>query len=200
MVKLGVWSLKLNFQQLTTRLIQQLNFASRAVLLSSLLALSAVAISKRLGVLQPLEMASFDFMTRLQTYQPPDDRLLIVEITESDLEAHGWPLSDEKVATVIANLQKYEPAVVGLDLYRNISQSVGREALLRNGRNSRWALMISPLILMGCCDGVYSTSVEMIGHTIPFPYESPSPITPTSVLRLIAKKVNCALAMLRSLP
>ncbi|MFM7527120.1 MAG: putative bifunctional diguanylate cyclase/phosphodiesterase [Nodosilinea sp.] len=131
MVKLGVWSLQLNFQQLTTRLIQQLNFASRAILVSSLLTLSVVTVSKRLGVLQPLEMASFDFMTRLQTYQPPDDRLLIVEITESDLEAHGWPLSDEKVATVIANLQKYEPAVVGLDLYRNISQSEGREALLK---------------------------------------------------------------------
>lgn len=131
MVQLGVWSLQLNVQQLTTRLVQQLNFGSRAILVSSLLALSVVATSKRLGVLQPLETASFDFMTRLQTYQPPDDRLLIVEVTESDLETHGWPLSDEKIATVIANLQAHRPAVVGLDLYRNISQSEGREALLQ---------------------------------------------------------------------
>lgn len=120
-----------SLQQLTTGLIKHLNFGSRAILVSSLLTLSFVSILKRCAVFQPLETASYDLMTRLQPYQPPDNRLLIVEITEADLETYGWPLSDQKVADVINTLQRSQPAMIGLDLYRNIAQSKGREALMQ---------------------------------------------------------------------
>ncbi len=120
---------KLRVQQLATRCVQRLNFGSRAILVSSLLALTGITASSRLGWLQPLESSSFDFLTRLQPHQPPDDRLLLVEVTESDLAMYGWPLSDQRVADVIAALQQHNPAVIGLDLYRSTPQSPGREAL-----------------------------------------------------------------------
>ncbi|MBU6228220.1 MAG: EAL domain-containing protein [Cyanobacteria bacterium REEB459] len=123
--------LTFGLQPLATGFIKHLNFGSRAILLSSLLALALVSGLKRLGLFQPLETRSYDLMTRLQPYRPPDPRLLIVEITEADLETYGWPLSDQKVADVINALQKYQPAMVGLDLYRNIAQSEGREALMK---------------------------------------------------------------------
>jgi len=116
-------------QQFATRFVQHLNFGSRAILVSTLLALTCITASKRLGLFQPLESTSFDWLTRLQPHQPPDERLLIVEVTESDLEAYGWPLSDQMVADIIAILQQHDPAVVGLDLYRSTPQSPGREAL-----------------------------------------------------------------------
>ncbi|NJL46676.1 MAG: EAL domain-containing protein [Leptolyngbyaceae cyanobacterium SM2_5_2] len=120
---------RLQVQQLVTRFVQQLNFGSRAILVSTLLAMTGLTASNRLGWLQPLESSSFDFLTRLQPHQPPDERLLLVEVTESDLATYGWPLSDQRVADIIAVLQKHNPAVVGLDLYRSTPQSPGREAL-----------------------------------------------------------------------
>lgn len=116
-------------QPLATRLAQQLNFGSRAILVSGLLALACVAAGKRLGFLQPLETRSLDFLVRLQPHLPPDDRLLIVEVTEADLAAHGWPLTDQQVADIITTLQRYRPAAIGLDLYRNTPQSPGQEQL-----------------------------------------------------------------------
>jgi diguanylate cyclase (GGDEF)-like protein len=129
MVHFHTGLLKEQFQHFVGFVTRQLNFSSRAIIVSSLLALTCVSAVKRLTLFQYLEVTSFDMQTRLRPYQPIDDRLLLIEITESDLEAHGWPLSDEIVATVIANLQRYDPAVVGVDLYRNTPQPPGKAAL-----------------------------------------------------------------------
>ncbi|MFH7245195.1 MAG: putative bifunctional diguanylate cyclase/phosphodiesterase [Spirulina sp.] len=109
---------------LAASLVRPLSFGSRAILVSTLLALTAVSVGKRLMVFQPLEMASFDFLSRLQPAQPPDDRILIVEVTEEDLSRYGWPLSDQRIAEAVTILQRYDPAVIGVDLYRNMPQPI----------------------------------------------------------------------------
>ncbi|MGB3135919.1 MAG: EAL domain-containing protein, partial [Nodosilinea sp.] len=108
-----------------------INFGSRAVVVSALLSLGLVSAGKRLHLLAPLEMSSFDLLTRLQTQGTPDPRLLLIEVTEADLEAYGWPLSDQVIADVIAEVQRHQPAVIGLDLYRNMPQAAGQAALAR---------------------------------------------------------------------
>ncbi|WP_225885351.1 putative bifunctional diguanylate cyclase/phosphodiesterase [Leptolyngbya sp. KIOST-1] len=85
---------------------------------------------KRLQLFETLEMSSFDLLTRLQVNGSPDSRLLLIEVTEADLEAHGWPLSDQVIADVIAEVQRHDPAVVGLDLYRNTPQDMPGQAAL----------------------------------------------------------------------
>ena len=76
-------------------------------------------------------MTSFDYLTRLQPRQLPDNRILIVKITEEDLEALGWPLTDQVVAEAIQQIQQFQPAVIGLDIYRNTPQPPGKSALMQ---------------------------------------------------------------------
>ena len=129
MVHFRDWPLRQQCQRFSSLLVQRLNFGGRAIALSTLLALACVSGGRRLGLWQGLEIVSFDLLTRLQTTQPPDSRLLLIEVTERDLEIYGWPLSDQVVADVMARLQRHAPSVIGLDLYRNTPQPPGRDAL-----------------------------------------------------------------------
>lgn len=84
----------------------------------------------QLGIVQPLELAALDLMMRSQQTAEPDPRLLVVAITETDIQTlKQLPLSDRTVSQVIAKLQKYQPKVIGLDLYRNIPQPPGDREL-----------------------------------------------------------------------
>ncbi len=86
---------------------------------------------QRFGWLQSWELGSFDSLVRLQPDAGPDPRLLIVGITEADIQALGrFPVSDGAIAQTLTKLQKYHPKVIGLDLYRDLPQPPGHEELL----------------------------------------------------------------------
>ncbi|MBW4523169.1 MAG: adenylate/guanylate cyclase domain-containing protein [Scytolyngbya sp. HA4215-MV1] len=76
-----------------------------------------------------------DSMVRLQREHPPNPRLLIVEITEKDIqEQQRWPIDDAVVAQLIQKLQTYHPKVIGLDIYRDIPQGTGFQQLQQQFR------------------------------------------------------------------
>ena len=100
MVHFRAWPFRQQIQHWASRFSKPINFGSRAVLVSSLLALTLVSGGKRLQLFETLETASFDLLTRLQAQADPDPRLLLVEVTEADLEVYGWPLSDQVVADI----------------------------------------------------------------------------------------------------
>lgn len=82
------------------------------------------------GNLQPLELRIFDGLVRLRPQSEPDDRILVVAITEADIAAQEqWPMSDAILAQVLANLQQYQPRAIGLDLYRDIPKPPGSAQL-----------------------------------------------------------------------
>jgi CHASE2 domain-containing sensor protein len=96
-----------------------------------------IAGLRQLSWLEPLELRAYDQMVRLRGDAPPDPRLLTVAITERDLQTLKRPTpSDADVAKVIANLQRYRPRVIGLDLYRDLPQQPGQEQLLQQLRAS----------------------------------------------------------------
>ena len=112
---------------------------SFGVVCIGLLVSTVVAGANASGLLEGFERLAYDQMLRLRHSswkltghgQPQDDRLLIVAITESDLEAlEEFPLTDRTVAQAIAQLQQHDPAVIGLDLYRAIPKPPGRDELL----------------------------------------------------------------------
>jgi CHASE2 domain-containing sensor protein len=85
----------------------------------------------RLTFFEPLEVAVLDQMMQLQPDPGPDPRLLVVEITEADLQAQKrYPLSDQTFAQVLERLNRYQPRVIGLDIYRDLPQQPGRAELL----------------------------------------------------------------------
>ncbi|MEG4629713.1 EAL domain-containing protein [Microcoleus sp. AR_TQ3_B6] len=86
---------------------------------------------RHLGGLQSWELGSFDSLVRLQPDSGPDRRLLVVAISEADIQALGrFPVSDKAIAQTLTKLQKYQPKVIGLDLYRDLPQPPGRQELL----------------------------------------------------------------------
>ncbi|MEL6602096.1 MAG: EAL domain-containing protein [Cyanobacteria bacterium J06614_10] len=95
------------------------------------IAISALLIALRqIGGLQSLELLAFDYMVRLQSDRGPDPRLLVVEVTEQDIRNQKeWPMSDQTLTYVLDELLIHEPRAIGLDIYRDIPQGQGKEAL-----------------------------------------------------------------------
>jgi CHASE2 domain-containing sensor protein len=86
---------------------------------------------RHLGWLQPLELRVYDRMMLLRRDEGQDPRLLIVAITEADIRSlnRATP-SDEAIAQALKTLERYQPQVIGLDLYRDLPQEPGNAALL----------------------------------------------------------------------
>jgi len=69
--------------------------------------------------LQSWELSAYDQMLRLRPPEAPDPRILLVTITEDDIQREKWPLSDITINRLLAKLQSYQPRVIGLDIYRS---------------------------------------------------------------------------------
>ncbi|MEL6929511.1 MAG: EAL domain-containing protein [Cyanobacteria bacterium J06600_6] len=97
--------------------------------LTILIAIAVMGI-RRLGALQTLELLAYDWMVNLQNEDKTDPRLLVVEITDKDIEKqNSYPLKDRTVAELLKKLQSFKPRVIGFDLYREVAYPPGTQAL-----------------------------------------------------------------------
>ncbi|MEO1373003.1 MAG: CHASE2 domain-containing protein [Cyanobacteria bacterium J06635_10] len=89
------------------------------------IAITALLMGVRyLGFLQPLELKAFDGLMQMRPPEKPDSRLLLVTVTEEDVKAQQsekrrGSLSDKFLAQLLEKLQPYQPAAIGLDIYRD---------------------------------------------------------------------------------
>lgn len=91
------------------------------IFVTGLLVTGLVLGVRQVGGLQPWELLAYDQMIRLRPATPPDPRLLIVSITEGDIQQqHHWPICDGVMAELLERLQQYQPRVIGIDIYRNV--------------------------------------------------------------------------------
>jgi len=90
-----------------------------------------VIVAARLGgALQGLEWMGLDGMLRSRPPEPQDPRILLVTVTENDISQVGtYPLPDVVLADLLDTLQQYEPAAIGVDIFRNLPVPPGGEAL-----------------------------------------------------------------------
>lgn len=125
---------------------QRIKSGLKVVAIATLAITSMVLGARQMGWLQNPEIAAFDQMTRLRKDAPPDPRLLVVAITEADLQALGRPTpSDASVTEVLQTLQGYQPRVIGLDLYRELPQEPGHQQLLQVLQQSNDIVAITKL-------------------------------------------------------
>ena len=97
---------------------------------TSLLVTGIIIGLKQGGGLQTLELFAYDRMVRLKRDQRLDERLLLVEITDADIKNQKrWPISDQTIAQLLAEIQKHQPKVIGFDLYRDITYPPGTASL-----------------------------------------------------------------------
>ncbi|MEB3213338.1 MAG: adenylate/guanylate cyclase domain-containing protein [Leptolyngbyaceae bacterium] len=101
-----------------------------AIAVISLTSTGLTMLLKEFGKIEPFELIAFDRMVQLRGNAPLDDRLLIVGITERDIEELQVTPPDAVIAEVLERLQQHQPRVIGLDLHRNAPQPPGWEALL----------------------------------------------------------------------
>jgi adenylate cyclase len=82
------------------------------------------------GWLNPLELALFDTVMRYRPAEPVDDRVMIVEVNEADLQQlQRWPLNDKTLTQVLDQIRRDQPAAIGLDLYRDYVVEPGHQQL-----------------------------------------------------------------------
>lgn len=89
-----------------------------------------VIVLRLTGLLQILEWAALDQFIRLRALEPVDNRILLVTLDEIDLRRVGqWPISDQVMADLLKQIQRQQPRVIGLDIYRDLAVEPGHQAL-----------------------------------------------------------------------
>lgn len=125
--------------------------------LTALAATLFVLALRLTGLFQPLELATFDAMVRLRPPEPPDDRFLVIEITEDDIQTmfrrrekgRSNTLSDESLNRLLQKLAPYQPRLIGLDLYRDFEVDASLPGLAAQFRQNQRLLAVCKLPEIG---------------------------------------------------
>ncbi len=101
----------------------KLNWSSLQKLLVGSVVITSLLVGVRsLGVMQQWDLSAFDSIMRIRPDEGPDKRLLVVTITEADIQAQKHrqsSLSDEALQDLLRKLEPYQPRAIGLDIYRD---------------------------------------------------------------------------------
>jgi CHASE2 domain-containing sensor protein len=95
-----------------------------ALLQISLLTTGVTLLMRNVGIMQSWELSAYDKIMRLRPAEQPDSRIVLVTVTEADVQAQsaqerrGASLSDRTLAQIIEKIQRFNPRVIGLDIYR----------------------------------------------------------------------------------
>ena len=121
-----------------TPFFTQPNLGIRSLFLLSLAVMAMVMGFRFSGLLQPWELSAYDRTLRQRPPEAIDSRILVVEVTENDVnDLGGYPLSDETLVRTIDALQTHQPAAIGIDMHRYQPRGEGRQDLIaRFGQHS----------------------------------------------------------------
>ncbi len=112
--------------------LKQWTHQKRQVLIAASGATIAVIILRLLGVVQLSEFAALDQLFHLRPLEPTDDRIVIVEIREKDLQQAGqWPISDRVMSQLLEKINNEKPRVIGLDIYRDLPVEPGHSEFVK---------------------------------------------------------------------
>lgn len=114
------------------------------IALSSLMVTSFVTGMRFIGLLQTPELQVFDQMMKLRPSEGIDKRLLLITIDDDDIEAQrqrgeelkGVSISDKSLERLLGIVQKYQPSVIGLDIYRDFKTNPQRQDLISRLENT----------------------------------------------------------------
>ncbi|MBE9198865.1 MULTISPECIES: CHASE2 domain-containing serine/threonine-protein kinase [unclassified Nodularia (in: cyanobacteria)] len=90
----------------------------KVILVTSLGVTALVWGVRELKWLQSWELTAYDQMLRSRPAEPPDQRILLVEITQEDLAQEQWPLSDAKINQLLLKLESHQPSIIGIHFNR----------------------------------------------------------------------------------
>src|SRR6478672_2556876 len=104
----------------------------KTVFLTSLVVTGLVVGARYIGILEGQELSAFDGLMRSRPDEKPDPRLLVVEVSEADIQKlNRYPITDAILAQALEKLEQYQPQAIGLDIARDVPQGEGREKLVK---------------------------------------------------------------------
>ncbi|MFG6100345.1 CHASE2 domain-containing protein [Leptothoe sp. ISB3NOV94-8A] len=107
---------------------QQQTLGLKELLIIGIFSVCTTLGLRQTGILQPWELRGFDFLMQRRSHQLPDPRLLIITVTEADIQAQDaaqrrGSLSDDALSALLETLEPMQPRVIGLDIYRDFPVS-----------------------------------------------------------------------------
>ena len=102
------------------------------LLISLVIAIGLIFTAKSGGWLQSGEWIVLDLFFQLRPPEPIDRRIVIVTLTEDDIEKlDEYPISDKKLAILLNKIKRQNPIAIGLDIYRNKPVGLGYKELVK---------------------------------------------------------------------
>ena len=91
-----------------------------------------VIAARSLGLMQGWELTAYDHLLRLRPFEGVEERVLVVEATENDIQKYGgFPLPDRTLVKLLDKLESYQPRVMGIDIYRDVPREPGHTELTK---------------------------------------------------------------------
>jgi len=141
----GIEKLESSYKRATQRKLtpRSNRFRLVSVVIINLLIASSTIGLRSLGMLQPLELAAYDLFMRSRLWispEKPDNRLLIVEITDEDIEYlkgkdelvllnSDQIVTDKVILELLKKIESHQPNIVGLDIFRDTPQPTEEDYL-----------------------------------------------------------------------
>ncbi|MFN4280140.1 CHASE2 domain-containing protein [Thermosynechococcus sp.] len=89
-------------------------------IIATAIATVGVLTLRPVGLLEPLELRAYDQWLRWRSTPATSQRLLIVGITEADIQTlKQYPIPDEVLIQAVNELQEHQPKVIGIDIFRD---------------------------------------------------------------------------------
>ncbi|CAN1211233.1 Adenylate/guanylate cyclase with Chase sensor [Tumidithrix helvetica PCC 7403] len=93
-----------------------------------------------IGSFEQIELKTYDYLLRSRAPEPTDKRVVIVEISEDDIQRKAaWPWSDQMFADLISKISAAKPAAIGVDKFFDIP--IGDASTRQQGRQNLIAAM-----------------------------------------------------------
>jgi adenylate cyclase len=81
---------------------------------------AAVAGIRSAGMLEELELGTYDWLLRSRPVIPLEDNpVVLIRLREDEIQEYGHPLCDARMAVALAKLQKLGAIAIGVDIYRD---------------------------------------------------------------------------------
>lgn len=109
--------------------IKKLTWKFRGVIITAPSVTGFIILLRIAGLLQSWEWQLFDKFIRISPQLPQENNIIIVEVTETDLQKYGFPLSDILITQVLEKIQAQQPQAIGFDIYRDLPVGDGTEKL-----------------------------------------------------------------------
>lgn len=114
----------------------------RRVAALSLVMTGLVIGTRSMGVLEPTELAAYDYLMRQRPREPIDPRILVVEVTEADTNRYGYPVPDATLVQLIQKLERSQARAIGLDMHRSQPRGHANPTLTQLFEQSQTLFMV----------------------------------------------------------